>query len=92
MKPNPVWEWKAYWPISVYYPEMDDVFIKHNDKKWAVCHMVPISIATNHSGQVSLEAQSEAPGQKLACHKVKIGTPDVSIEKKLYLKLKHGRI
>lgn len=54
--------------------------------------MVPISIATNHSGQVSLEAQSEAPGQKLACHKVKIGTPDVSIEKKLYLKLKHGRI
>ena len=46
MKPNPVWVWKAYWPISVYYLEMDDVFIKHNDKKWAVCHMVPISIAS----------------------------------------------
>lgn len=92
MKPNPVWVWKAYWPISVYYLEMDDVFIKHNDKKWAVCHMVPISIATSHSVQVSLEAQSGARGQKLACHKVEIGMPGVSMKKNIYLKLKHRRI
>lgn len=48
--------------------------------------MVPISIATSHSVQVSLEAKSEARGQKLACHEVEIGMPDVSIENKCIFK------
>lgn len=30
------------WPISVYYFELDDVFIKDNDKRSAVCHILHI--------------------------------------------------